>query len=101
MAKIIRGGTSPPHFCHKKEVKIMTGTTKAIWGAAALVTGVTILTGAIVYDATSRKIRDEILYYKYGYCGKDKAKEMLEAMKKVEKIQEREERRQRNGTRNH
>ena len=52
----------------------MTGTTKAIWGAAALVTGATILTGVVVYDRVTKKIGDDMFYYKNGYAKKDALK---------------------------
>lgn len=32
----------------------MSGTTKAIWGAAALISGVTVITSVLLYDAIDK-----------------------------------------------
>ena len=32
----------------------MSGTTKAIWGAAALISGVTVVTSILLYDAIDK-----------------------------------------------
>lgn len=32
----------------------MSGTTKAIWGAAALISGVTVITSILLYDAIDK-----------------------------------------------
>lgn len=59
----------------------MTGTTKAVWGAAALVTGVTVLTGVIVYYKTSERISDATSYCRYGFTRKE-AKEWIKKSSK-------------------